>query len=232
MPGFVVRAQVLEGGEWWLRGRDDARIGWAVRRVACGRSGHGRRRVQVRDLPIAGRPVRLVWAKRIWRCPDARLRDARPGPRRTTSSSERVHRSPSGPGRRSAGGSARTVTASLRSPPEFGVGWHTAMGAVAEHGTAAGRRSGPSGCTRADSVWTRPAFLRGRAATRRREMVTGFVDLDRHRLLDVVRGPVWVRSCATGSTNVPTGGSTGIEVAVVDPFRGYATGLSGPAART
>jgi transposase len=26
--------------------------------------GHGRSEVQVRDLPIAGRPVRLVWRKR------------------------------------------------------------------------------------------------------------------------------------------------------------------------
>jgi hypothetical protein len=27
--------------------------------------GHGRRRVKVRDLPIADRPVVLVWAKRL-----------------------------------------------------------------------------------------------------------------------------------------------------------------------
>jgi hypothetical protein len=33
-------------------------------------TGHGRRRVNVRDLPIAGRPVVLVWAKRLWRCPE------------------------------------------------------------------------------------------------------------------------------------------------------------------
>ncbi len=57
-------------------------------------------------------------------------------------------------------------------------------------------------------------------------MVTGFVDLDRHRLLDVVRGRSgqvvrdWLDQRAEGWL-------TGIEVAVVDPFRGYATGLSG-----
>ena len=33
--------------------------------------GHGRRRVKVRDLAVCGEPVTLVWAKRIWRCPDA-----------------------------------------------------------------------------------------------------------------------------------------------------------------
>jgi len=69
MGGFVVVAHVLEAGEWWLLVETTAdRVGCP----ACGvrAVGHGRRRVQVRDLPIAGRPVRLVWAKRIWRCPD------------------------------------------------------------------------------------------------------------------------------------------------------------------
>jgi zinc-finger of transposase IS204/IS1001/IS1096/IS1165 len=32
--------------------------------------GNGRRRVVVRDLPLADRPVVLVWAKRLWRCPE------------------------------------------------------------------------------------------------------------------------------------------------------------------
>jgi len=29
---------------------------------------HGRRLVRVRDLPSSGRPVTLVWLKRLWRC--------------------------------------------------------------------------------------------------------------------------------------------------------------------
>jgi hypothetical protein len=29
--------------------------------------GHGRRRLKVRDLPMADRAVVLVWAKRLWR---------------------------------------------------------------------------------------------------------------------------------------------------------------------
>ena len=69
MDGFVVGAHVLEGGEWWLLVETTAAV---VGCPACGvrAVGHGRRRVQVRDLPIAGRPVRLVWSKRLWRCPD------------------------------------------------------------------------------------------------------------------------------------------------------------------
>ena len=36
---------------------------------ACGEVvvGHGRRRIRLNDIPCFGRPVRLIWAKRIWR---------------------------------------------------------------------------------------------------------------------------------------------------------------------
>ena len=69
MAGFVVVAHVVEAGEWWLLIETTAdRVG--CRSCGVRAVGHGRRRVEVRDLPIAGRPVRLVWAKRIWRCPD------------------------------------------------------------------------------------------------------------------------------------------------------------------
>ncbi len=69
MPGFVVGAQLGVDGEIWLH-VDDRRGG---RVSSCGTRaiGHGRRRVKVRDLAIAGRDVVLVWAKRMWRCPDA-----------------------------------------------------------------------------------------------------------------------------------------------------------------
>ncbi len=46
---------------------------------------HGRRLVQVRDLPSAGRPVTLLWVKRLWRCPEPAC------PRRTwTARSEHI----------------------------------------------------------------------------------------------------------------------------------------------
>jgi len=43
--------------------------------VGCPRCGvralaHERRRVDVRDLPCFGRPARLIWFKRRWRCAD------------------------------------------------------------------------------------------------------------------------------------------------------------------
>jgi transposase len=33
---------------------------------------HDRRPCWVRDLPTGGRPVTLVWVKRVWRCPHPR----------------------------------------------------------------------------------------------------------------------------------------------------------------
>jgi len=60
MDGFVVGAHVLDDGEWWLLVETSADV---VGCPACGvrAVGHGRRRVEVRDLPIAGRPVRLTY---------------------------------------------------------------------------------------------------------------------------------------------------------------------------
>lgn len=69
MPGFVVGAQLDVDGEWWLYVETTADF---VGCANCGTRavGHGRRRVKVRDLPIAGRPVVMVWAKWIWGCPE------------------------------------------------------------------------------------------------------------------------------------------------------------------
>lgn len=70
MPGFVVGAQMKLDGELWLYVETTADV---VGCSSCGTKavGHGRRRVRVRDLPMAGRDVVVVWAKRIWRCGDA-----------------------------------------------------------------------------------------------------------------------------------------------------------------
>jgi transposase len=132
MPGFVVGAQVLEDGEWWLA------VETTVDQVGCPACGvraigHGRRRVQVRDLPIAGRPVRLAWAKRIWSCPDADCTT-----KTWTETSELITPRSSLTERaraeicRRVGKDGDSVAEVAR---EFGVGWHAAMGAVVEHGT-------------------------------------------------------------------------------------------------
>ena len=69
LDGFVVTAQLFDddSGEWWLAIETTEDRAWCDA-CAVQAIGHGRRRVVVRDLPMAGHPVRLVWAKRLWRC--------------------------------------------------------------------------------------------------------------------------------------------------------------------
>ena len=71
LPGFVLLAVSEVDGE----------LEQAVEMTAteefcrsCGVAAalHGRRPVRVRDLPVEGRPVTLIWVKRVWRCTEPR----------------------------------------------------------------------------------------------------------------------------------------------------------------
>jgi hypothetical protein len=128
LDGFVVCAQLLDdaSGEWWLAVETTEDRAWCE---GCGvrAVGHGRRGVVVRDLPLADRPVVLVWVKHIWRCPEpacaVRTRSEesdqiapqavlteRPGARSPSCRACRALRGPSGPGLRRvvAGGDGRS----------------------------------------------------------------------------------------------------------------------------
>jgi hypothetical protein len=130
LDGFVVRTQLLDdaSGEWWLAVETTEDRGWCP---ACGvrAVGHGRRRVVVRDLPLAGRPVVLVWAKRMWRCPEPAC------PARTWSEeSDQIapravltERARAEIARR-VGPAEHSVAQAAR---DFGVSWHAAMAACA-----------------------------------------------------------------------------------------------------
>lgn len=70
LEGFVLLAAVEVDGELHqLVETEDIVVGCP----GCGSRAlaKGRRRTKVRDLPCGGRPVVVVWAKRIWRCGDA-----------------------------------------------------------------------------------------------------------------------------------------------------------------
>jgi transposase len=131
MPGFVVRVHAMKAGEWWLQVETTAdRVG--CRSCGVRAVGRGRRRVEVRDLPIAGRPVGLVWAKRVWRCVESLCatatwteQDAEIGSRASLTRRARIEIC------RRVGEDADSVAQVAR---QFGVGWHTAMAAVREHG--------------------------------------------------------------------------------------------------
>jgi len=220
MAGFVVRAHAISDGEWGLVVETTAdRVGCP----ACGvrAVGHGRRRVEVRDLPIAGRPVRLVWAKRIWRCPDGDCAAVtwseaheQIGPRALLTRRARVEIC------RRVGQDADSVAQVAR---EFGVGWHTAMGAVREHGMSLVEDPERLGAPNALGL-DETSFLRA-GPKHPTVMITGFVDLDRHQLLDVAEGRSG-QVVRDWLDDRPAQWVAAIDVAVIDPFRGYATGLT------
>lgn len=220
MNGFVVRAQMLEDGEWWLLVETTSdRVGCP----SCGvrAVGHGRRRVQVRDLPIAGRAVRLVWSKRIWRCPDEHCarrtwseRHDAIAPRASLTQRARAETC------RRVGEDGDSVAAVAA---EFGVGWHCAMGAVIEHGTP--RVDDPDRLGAPSALGLDETSFLCAGPRHPRVMITGFVDLDRHLLLDVAEG----RSGQVVRDWLDQRQRAWLErltVAVVDPFRGYATAIA------
>jgi transposase len=67
LDGFQVVSAELVAGEWQLAVQTTATM---VGCVSCGVPArpHGCRVVRVRDLPIGGRAVVLLWRKRLWRC--------------------------------------------------------------------------------------------------------------------------------------------------------------------
>jgi transposase len=126
----------------------------------------------------------LVWAKRLWRCPDPdcavgtwseEVDDIAPRAALTERARAEICRL--------VGEAGHSVAQVAR---DFGVGWHTAMAAVRDHGRPRVDHLSRLGAPRALGV-DEHSFL---AATAEHPtlLVTGFVDLDRHRLLDVVPG--------------------------------------------
>ncbi|MHB1534032.1 MAG: ISL3 family transposase [Acidimicrobiales bacterium] len=219
MAGFVVGVQELIDGEWWLY------VETTADRAACPEcgywaSGHGRRRVAIRDLTISGAPVVLLWAKRIWRCCDP---DCDKGTWTETNDAVRPKAALS---ERAGIEICRRVGEDGDSVAEvarvYGVGWHTAMACVARHGRPLVDDAARIAATEALGT-DETVFLHARR-NRHSAYATGMVDLDRSQLLDVVlgrSGPVlgdWLDA-------QPPRWRDQIAVAAIDPFRGYANAL-------
>jgi transposase len=197
-----------------------AEEGWCP---SCGAAArlHDRRPSWIRDLPAAGRPVTLVWVKRVWRCRESLCAkvtwtETHPAIKARASVTQRARIEAC----RRVGEDGHTVAAVAA---DFGVGWATIMGCVREHG-----RPLVDDPARLDNVHTlgvdETAFLAA-TATRHTVYATGIVALNgRARLLDVVEG----RSGSVLSGWVSARDQAwrdGIGVAALDPFRGYATAL-------
>jgi len=151
-----------------------------VRYPGCGVSAraHARRPVWVRNLPTAGRPVTLVWVKRVWRCPEQSCArrtwtETQPGIRARSSWTERARVEAC----RRVGQDGHSVAQVARA---FGVSWATVMAAVVDHGTSLVEDP-----HRLDGVTAlgvdETAFLRA-SATRHTTFVTGIVDVRSRRL--------------------------------------------------
>lgn len=224
LPGFVVLAVSEHDGEL------EQAIETTADLVGCPDCGavaelHDRRPCWVRDLPTGGRPVTLVWVKRVWRCSHALC------PRRTwTETSPAIAPRASLTERaraevcRRVGEDGASVAAVAR---EFGIGWRTAMGAVREHG--APRADDPGRLAGVTVLGLDETAFTAASPTQTTSFVTGIVDLTRRRngaarLLDVIaersasalvswidqRERVWREQIGT---------------AALDPYRGYASAL-------
>lgn len=191
---------------------------------------HGRRSVTLIDAPCVGRPVRLVWRKRIWRCADG---DCDSGA--FSEQDERVAAPRALLTTRAcwwAIGQIRREHASVAGlARQLGTTWNTVWKAVRPLLEAmAADESRFAGVTRLgvdEHIWhhvsTKPIDEGGRGP----KELTGMVDLTpdghgrpRARLLDLVPG----RSAKAYGDWLDARGDSfraGVAVATLDPFHGY-----------
>jgi transposase len=220
LDGFEVLAAEVVGGEWQLEIQTTATV------VGCQGCGvraelHGRRTVRVRDLPAGGRPVVLAWRKRIWRCREPACQ-VRTWTERVTAIRPRAvltERAGAEACRR-VGKDAHAVAAVAR---DLGVGWATIMRAVADHGTPlvedAARLEGVATLGLDETTFLKATRL---APTR---YVTGLVDLEGGRLLDVVADRT--RAAVDGWLGArPQDWLAQVGTVALDPWRGYANALT------
>ncbi|MEX1124490.1 MAG: ISL3 family transposase [Acidimicrobiia bacterium] len=183
MPGFVVGAHELVAGELWLFVETTADV---VGCHSCGirAVGHGRARTAVRDLPVSGRPTVLMWAKRRWRCPDLDC-EVKTWSETTDAIASRAVLTERA--RRRLADMVNMDGDSIAAAAcEFGVGWHTANQAVAEHTDP--HVDDPERLVRVEAIGVDEKRFLNATPDHRTVYTTQIVDLDRHRLLDVIEG--------------------------------------------
>jgi len=219
LDGFEVTAAEVTDDEWRLAVQTTATT---VGCTACGTRArlHARRTVRVRDLPIGGRPVVLAWCKRVWRCvePACAVRTwteqtVQVRPRAVLTERARAEAC------RRVGKDAHAVAAVAR---DLGVGWATVMRAVRDHGRPLledpGRLNGVAALGLDET-----SFLKA-TRTAPTRYVTGLVDLERGRLLDVVADRT--RAAVDGWLDARSRDwLAGVGTVALDPWRGYASAL-------
>ena len=158
--------------------------------VGCPRCGvlarvKDRSAVELVDLPLFGRPTRLVWHKRRWMCPDSDCEMVR-GPRRTIASPHPARCSPHGRpvATTQVGRHARSVN---EVAGELGCDWHTVNDTVVTYGEALldadDERIGQVSALGLDEV-----LMVRIGPYHRQHFSTQIVDVRAGQLLDVVPG--------------------------------------------
>ena len=220
MDGFVLLAAVEVDGELHQLVETEASV---VGCFGCGTRAlsKGRRKTKVRDLSCGGRPVVVVWAKRLWRCGDADCdvktwSETSPLIAARASLTERARVEAC----RRVGRDNHAVAEVARS---LGVGWATVMNAVRDHGEPLvddpGRIGAVGGLGLDETAWLRAN------ATRHTAFLTGFVDIIGGRLLDIVAG----RSARVVEDWLAARSEdwlAGVHTVAIDPHRGYANGVA------
>jgi transposase len=179
LPGVTV----VGVGDWpaWLR----IAIATSPERPSCcGRAAwrHGTREVVLVDLPVFGRPARLVWCKQRWTCPVCG--------RAWTEQDSQIASSRCALTTRAARWATRQVGGHGRSVQEvaddLGCDWHTVMDAVELYGTPLIDDPGRFGTVTAlgldETLFCRQGRFRVQCWS------TQIVDVRRGQLLDVVEG--------------------------------------------
>ena len=183
LPGFRV-LEVVENGSEVVVSIESTTIRSFCRSCGVRAEAQDRMRVDIRDLACFGRPARLVWTKRRWRCRETLC------PARTwTEHSDHVDaqavltRRAGVEACRQVGENARPVA---QLADELGVCWWTIMNAVIDHGTPLvddPDRVGPVRQLGVDET----SFLKA-TPTHATVYATGLVDLERHIVIDMVEG--------------------------------------------
>ena len=219
MPGLVVGAQQVVEGELWLHVETTADV---MGCAGCGSraTGHGRQRTLVRDLAVSGRPTVLCVAKRRWRCvePDCEVNtwtEQVPGIVPRAVLTERARRRVA----EMVNVDGDSVAAAAAA---FGVGWHTANGAVAEFTDP--HVEDPNRLDGVEAIGVDEKRFLNATPTSRTRYTTQIVDLDRHRVLDVLEGRSrdvvgdWLRDRGADWCE-------NIRLATLDPSAGYRRAL-------
>ena len=177
--------------------------------------------VEVRDLACFGRPVRLVWRKRRWRCVEPGC-DAKTWTECSSAVSSRqvLTRRAGIEACRQVGANARPVASLAR---ELGVSWWTVMDAVDEHGRPLVEDPDRVGPVRQLGV-DETSFL---AANRQHSTIyaTGLIDLEARIVIDMVRGNR-AADLRRWTQSVNSDWLAAIEVVATDLAESFRAGLS------